>query len=89
MDQNFNIRGTIGFGDSYLELLFRSFKVFELHAVLHDAVGAVKAYSGKNSGYCYMIGRGPNLSLLDHVTGLLFCFYVKLCLASIFNSVDF
>ena len=63
--------------------------MLELHAVLHDAVGAVEAYSGKSAGYCYMIGRGQNLSLLDQVTGLLFCFYVKLSLLSFFNSVDF
>ena len=36
-----------------------------------------------------MIGRGPNLCLLGHVTGLLFCLYVKLFLPSIFNCVDF
>ena len=36
-----------------------------------------------------MIGRGPNACLLGHVTGLLFCLYVKFFLPSIFNSVDF
>ena len=36
-----------------------------------------------------MIGRRPNSCLLGHVTGLLFCFHVKLFLPSIFNSVDF
>ena len=36
-----------------------------------------------------MIGRGPNSCLLGHVTGLLFCLYVKFILPSIFNSVDF
>ena len=35
-----------------------------------------------------MIGRGPNSSLLGHVTGLWFCLYVKIFLPSIFNSVD-
>ena len=36
-----------------------------------------------------MIGRGPNSCLLGHVTGPLFCLYVKIFLPSIFNSVDF
>ena len=36
-----------------------------------------------------MIGRGPNSCLLGHVTGILFCLYVKLFLPSILNSVDF
>ena len=35
------------------------------------------------------IGRGRNSCLLGHVTGLLSCFYVKLFLPSVFNSVDF
>ena len=89
MNQKFKFGGTIGYGDSYLEFLFRHFKVFRLHARFHDAVGAVWAHSGKGPGYCYMIGPGPNSSLLRHVTRLLFCFYVKLFLPSIFNAVNF
>ena len=77
MDQNFKFGGTIGYGNSYLELLFRLFKLFKLHAILHDAAGAVRAHSGKGPGYCYINGRGPNSCLLGHVTGLLFFLYVK------------
>ena len=76
MDQIFKFGGTIGYGDSYLEFLFRHFRVFRLHAILQDAAGAVQTHSGKGPGYCYMIGRGPNSWLFGHVTGLLFCFYV-------------
>ena len=56
---------------------------------LYDAAGAVRTHSGKGPGYCYMIRRGPSSFLLGHVTGRLFCLYVKLFLPSIFNSVDF
>ena len=45
--------------------------------MLHDAAGAVRAHSGKGPGYCYMIGRGPNTSLLGEVTVLLFFLYAK------------
>ena len=89
MDQKNKFGGTIGYGNSYLELIFRPFKIFRLHAIQHDAAGAVGAHSGKGPDYCYMIGRGPNSCLLGHVTGLLFCLYVKIFLPSIFNSVDF
>ena len=41
MDQKYKFRGTIGYGDSYLGFLSRHFKVFRLHAILHDAAGAV------------------------------------------------
>ena len=89
MDQKFKFGGNIGYGDSYLEFLFRHLKVITLHAILHDAAGAVLAHSFRGPGYCYMVGRGPNSCLLGYVTGLLFCLYVKLLLHSIFNYVDF
>ena len=38
MDQNFKFGGTIGYGNSNLEILFRHFKVFRLRAILHDAM---------------------------------------------------
>ena len=90
MDQKFKFGATIGYGDSYLvDSLFRYSKVFRLHAILHDAAGAVRAHSAKRPGCCYMIGRRPNSCLLGHVTGLLFCLYIKSFLPSIFNLFDF
>ena len=89
MNQKFKFDGTIGFGGAYLEFLFRHFKIFRLHAIQHEAAGAVRSRSGKGPGYCYMIGQGPNSCLPGHVTGLLFCLYVKLFLPSILYSVDF
>ena len=52
MDQKFIFGGIIGFEDSYLDFLLRHFNVFRLHAVLHDAGGAVRAQSGEGPGYC-------------------------------------
>ena len=89
MDQKLKFSGLLGYGNSYLDSVFWYSKVFRLHLILRDAAGAVRSHSGKGPGYCYMIGRGPNSCLLRHVTGLLFCLYVKLFLPSIFNSVDF
>ena len=89
MDHKFKFDGLIGYGNSCLDSVFRYSKVFRLQAILHDAAGAVRSHSRNGPGYCYMIGRGPNSCLLGHVTGLLFCFYVKLFLPSTFNSVDF
>ena len=89
MDQKNKFGGLICHGNSCLDSVLRYFKVFRLHAILHDAAGAVRSHSVKGPGYCYMIGRGPSSCLLGHVTGLLFCLYIKLFLPSIFNSVDF
>ena len=89
MDQKFIFGELIGYGNSHLDSVFRYSKVLRLHAILHDAAGGVRSHSGKGPGYCYMIGRGPKYCLLGHVTGLLFCLYVKIFLPSIFNSIDF
>ena len=89
MDHKYKFGGLIGYGKSCLDSVFRYPKVFRLNAILHDAAGAVRTHSGKGPGYCYMIGRGTNSCLLAHMTGILFCFYVKLFLLSIFKSVDF
>ena len=89
MDQKFKVGGLIVDGNSFLDSVCCYSKVFRLHAILHDAAGAVRLHSGKDPSYCYMIGREPISCLLGHVTGLLFCLYVKLFLPSIFNSLDF
>ena len=89
LDQKIKFGGIFGYGDSYLEFLFRHFKVIRLHAILQDAAGAVRPHIGKVSGYCHIIGRGSLSCLLRHVTGPFFRVYVKLFLPSIFNSVDF
>ena len=64
MNQKFPFGGLIGYGNSYLDYVFRYSKVFRLHALLHIAAGAVRSHSGKRPGYCYMIGGGPNSCLL-------------------------
>ena len=51
MDEKFIFGGTIRYGDSYLEFFFRHFKVYRLHAILHDAARVVRARSGKGPEY--------------------------------------
>ena len=50
MDQKFTFGGFIGNGNSCLDSVFRYFKVFKLHAILHDAAGAIRSQSGKGPG---------------------------------------
>ena len=45
MDQKFNFGRPIGYGNSYLDSVFRYSKVFRLHAILHDAAGAVRSHT--------------------------------------------
>ena len=50
------------------------------------AAVAVRAHKGKNSSYCYTIGRGPNSCLLGQVPGLLFCLHKETFLPFTYNS---
>ena len=52
MNHNFKFGGTIGYGEFYLEFLFRDCKVFRLQAILQSAAATVRAHSGKGLGYC-------------------------------------
>ena len=80
--------GLIGYGNSNLDTLLRFSKVFRLHAILHDAAGAVYAENGSGPGYCYVIGRGPSSCFLGHITGLFYCLYLKIFVPSIFNLFE-
>ena len=52
MDQNFKLGGLSGYGNSYLDSVFRYWKRYRLHAILRDAAGAVRTHSSKGPGYC-------------------------------------
>ena len=47
LDQNFKFGGTIGCGDSYLEVTFCHSKVFRLHVILYNDSGALRSQSDK------------------------------------------
>ena len=47
MEQKFKNDGTIGYGDSYLDSVFRNSKSFRLHSILHDTARAVRLQNGK------------------------------------------
>ena len=47
MDQKFPSAGLICCGNCYLDSILCYSKVFRLHAILHDAVGAVRSHTGK------------------------------------------
>ena len=89
MDQKVNFDRTIGCVDLYLDFKIHHFEVFRLYENLNDAAGAVRSHGDEGPGYSYKIGWGSKSCLLGHVTGLLFCLYVKFFLAFLFNPVGF
>lgn len=70
--------GLIGVDNSYLDRIFGRFKIFRLHAILHDAAGYMKEVNDIGPGYCYAIRKCPiNSCILGHITGLSYCIWVK------------
>ena len=47
-------------------------------AILHDAAGSVKSTKHKTPGYFFDLLRFPSSCFIGHVTGLLFCLYIKI-----------
>lgn len=79
--------GLIGIGDSKLEKYFRKFKVFRLHAALHDASGYMKQRYNVGPGYVYAVSCPVSNCLIGHVTGLSFCVYLKLFAPSLYHCL--
>ena len=69
-------------------LIFYKFKIFGMHAFLHDAAGSVKSTTHKGPGYYFVLPRFPSSSFLGHVTGLFFCSYVKIISSSVYALFD-
>ena len=88
MNDFYPLVGLIGNGESYLDSVLRYSKEFRLHAIVHDAAGAVYTEKRKGPSYCFMIGSEPNSCLFGHITGLLFCLYLKFFVPSIFNQFN-
>ena len=74
MDKNFKFGGPIGYGNSYLDTVFRYFKVFRLHAILDDAAGAVRLETGKGLLLATAIWLGEDQIQVCSVTWLDYTF---------------
>ena len=88
INQKFPHGGLIGYGNSFLVFFFATLKVFRLHAILHDSAGAVKATTNKGPGYCYMLTNFPSSCFLGHLTGLIFCVFIKFYHPQFFKMLD-
>ena len=83
--------GIIGIGDSHLEQILGGFKLFRLHAMIHDACGFIRSNYQKGPGYAYLFPQLPdwlNCCLLGHVTGILYCIYLKFFQSVVYKKLD-
>ena len=86
-NQKFPHGGLIGYGNSFLVFFFARLKVFRLQAIIYDSAVAVKATTSKGPGYCYMLANVPSSCYLGHLTGLIFCVFIKFYHPQIFKML--
>ena len=67
---------------------FANSKILRLHAILDDSARSVKSTTKKGPGFCYVAPSLPGSCFLGHVTGLLFCLYVKIFASSVYALFD-
>ena len=79
--------GMIGIDNSKLERVFGQFKLFRLHAVIHDACGFMKQHYDIGPGYSYVIRCPTNSCLVGHVTGLFFISYLKFFRKELYDDI--
>ena len=77
--------GLIGIGNSRLEHIFNRYKIFRLHAALHDACGYMKSRRDLGPGYIYAIPCCLNSCFLGHITGLGYCAFIKFFRARLYE----
>ncbi len=79
--------GIIGVNNSKLDIIFRHFKIFRLHAALHDAFGYCRSNYNEGPGYSYVVKCNFNSCLIGHVTGLIYATYICVFKKNQFNKL--
>ena len=75
--------GIIGIDNSSVDKYLKISKVLRLHAILHDAGGFIyERYSS------YMLPWKSSNCFSGHLSGILFCLYIKVFHPSIFHLLE-
>ena len=69
--------GIIGIDNSSVDKYLKILKVLRLHAILHDAGGFVYEIYNQGPGYPYMLPWKSSNCFSGHLSGILFCLYIK------------
>ena len=70
--------GLIGFDNSSLDKYLKKSKILQLHAILHDAAGFIYDFCQQGPKYCYMLPWNYKNSLMQQLSGIAFCLFIKL-----------
>ena len=80
--------GLIGIDNSSLDEYLKSHKFIRLHAILHDASGFIAERSQKGPGYSYVLPCPITNAYIGHMTGLMFCLFVKTFKRNLFSLLE-
>ena len=80
--------GLIGIDNSSLDKYLKSYKFLRLHAILHDASGFTAEHSQKGPGYSYVLPCPITNAYIGHMTGLMFCLFVKTFKRNLFTLLE-
>ena len=80
--------GLIGIDNSSLDKYLKSYKFLRLHAILHDASGFIAEHSQKGLGYSYALPCPITNAYIGHMTGLMFCLFVKTFKRNLFSLLE-
>ena len=80
--------GLIGIDNSSLDSYLNNSKILRLHAILHDAGGFIQELYTEGPGYSYMLPWKLNSCFTGHLTGILFCLYIKVFHSKIYHLLE-
>ena len=80
--------GIIGIDNSSVDKYLEISKVLRLHAILHDAGGFIYEIYNQGPGYSYMLPWKSSNCFSGHLSGILFCLYIKVFHPSIFHLLE-
>ena len=80
--------GLIGIDNSSLDKYLKVSKILRLHAILHDAGGFRYEMYNQGPGYSYMLPWKSSTCFRGHLSGILFCLYIKIFHPSIFHLLE-
>ena len=80
--------GLIGIDNSSLDTYLKSYNFLRLLAILHDASGFIAEHRQKGPGYSYVLPCPITNAYIGHMTGLMFCLFVKTFKRNLFNLLE-
>ena len=80
--------GIIGIDNSSVDKYRKISKILRLHAILHDASGFIYEIYNQGPGYSYMLPWKSSNCFSGHLSGILFCLYIKVFHPSIFLILE-